>query len=353
MESLSSPVVIDGSHGEGGPSLVRAALVMSAMTQLPVRVEFVRGGMAHIGLKPEDLAILRILALSTGAEVTGAEVGSSSFSFLPTRPPKGISTQIAIPEDLDGPGSANALVMLNAVLPVMARTGVFNAVTALGETYGPQALSYDYFANATLSAYRKAGLYAYPELISAGFGRKSRGEVALEIEPSALSPFEWGRRGKLKACRGVVTIGEVADNVGERGVAHLARLAFHAKLKLEAEAVRVRTASPGAFVTLWAEFEKGCGGATAMGSKGVRIESVVQTAFDLFMKWHESEATVDPYLADQILIVAAMAEGKSTFSTSSVTERLLTTVWVVKQFVPLHITVRGKVGEPGIVTVSR
>jgi RNA 3'-terminal phosphate cyclase (ATP) len=353
MEALGSPVVIDGSHGEGGATLVRTALVMAAITQQPVRVEFVRGATPNPGLKPEDLAILRILALSTSAEVVGAEVGSSSFSFLPTRSPRGLTTQIAIPEDLDGPGSANALVMLNAVMPVMAQTGVYTSLTALGETFGAQVLSYDYFANVTLAANRRAGLYAYPELSSAGFGRKSRGEVSLEIEPSALSPIEWGRRGKMRNCRAIVSFGEVTDNIGERGVSHLARLGFNAKLKFDVEAVRVKSAGPGAFVTVWAEFEKGCGGATAMGSRGVRIESVVQSAFEGFMQWHDSEATVDPYLADQLLVTASLANGQSSFSTSSVTERLLTTVWVVKQFIPIHITVRGQVGSPGTVTVSR
>jgi RNA 3'-terminal phosphate cyclase (ATP) len=89
-----------------------------------------------------------------------------------------------------------------------------------------------------------------------------------------------------------------------------------------------------------------------MGAKGVRVESVAQSAFESFLQWHSTEACVDPYLADQVLVAAALAGGKSTYSTSLITQRLLTTIWVVKQFLPIHITVRGQESGPGTVTIS-
>jgi RNA 3'-terminal phosphate cyclase (ATP) len=331
---------------------VRTALVMSALTRQPLRIEYIRGATPSPGLKPEDMAIMRAVAMSTSAEIIGAEVGSSTVSFLPTRTPKGVNAQMDVPDDVDGPGSANALVMLNAITPVMARTGVYTQLVAKGETYGTHVLSYDYFANVTLAAYKKAGLYAYPELVAAGFGRYGRGEVSLSIEPSAISPIDWSRRGKLLQCRALVAYAEVPDPVGQRGVSHLARLGFNAKLAIDAEAVRVKAAGPGAFVTVWAEYERGFGGATALGSKGVRIESVVQSAFESFLQWQSTDAAVDPYLADQILVPAAIAGGKSTYGTSLITQRLLTTIWVIKQFLPIHITVHGQENGPGTVTIS-
>jgi RNA 3'-terminal phosphate cyclase (ATP) len=66
-----------------------------------------------------------------------------------------------------------------------------------------------------------------------------------------------------------------------------------------------------------------------------------------------SNATVDPFLADQILLTAVFAEGETNFKVSRLTQRLLTTIWVVKQFAPIHITVRGSEGSPGQVTIRR
>lgn len=353
MAVLGAPIVIDGSHGEGGGSLLRTALAMSALTQQPLRVVNIRAGTKHPGLSSEDASLLKGLVLSCNAEVLGATPGETSLSFLPTRRPAGLNEKLDIPEEYEGPGFANALIVLNALLPIMARTGVYTKLSAIGETYGNNMLSYDYFANVTLLAYRRLGMYAFPELAVAGFGRHSRGEVRLEIEPSAILGCDWSERGRLLSCRAVIATGELSEQVGERGIAHLARLAYHGGIELEIDEVPVRSKNTGAFVTVWAEFERGLIGGAAMGARGVRIESVAQTAFERFFSWHKTDATIDPYLADQILVAAAIAEGETLFKTPSLTSRFLTMVWVIKQFLPIHITVRGEEGEPGIVSVRR
>src|SRR3982751_6910319 len=99
MAAPGSPIVIDGSHGEGGGSLVRTCLVMSCLTQQPVRIDGVRGGTKYPGLDYEDLLLMRALAKSCAAETTGAEVGSTSVSFLPTRRPKGLNENLDLAED--------------------------------------------------------------------------------------------------------------------------------------------------------------------------------------------------------------------------------------------------------------
>jgi RNA 3'-terminal phosphate cyclase (ATP) len=122
-------------------------------------------------------------------------------------------------------------------------------------------------------------------------------------------------------------------------------------MPLEVEEQRVRARGPGASVTVWAEYERGFGSATALGARGVRIESVAQSAFEQFLQWFRSDATVDQHLADQLLVTAAIAETDVSFRTPVLTERLMTAVWVIKQFLPIYITVRGEVGQPGTVTV--
>lgn len=106
-------------------------------------------------------------------------------------------------------------------------------------------------------------------------------------------------------------------------------------------------------MTIWGEFETGLGCGTGMGARGVRIETVAEQAFDQFLTWFKSDATVDPYLADQMLLPAALAEAPSTLITSKVTQRLITMAWVIKQFLPIHITIHGRDGEPGVIAVTR
>lgn len=318
-----------------------------------MRVINIRAEAKRPGLTPEDILVLRAFALSSGAEVIGGEVGEKSISFIPTRKPRGLNEKFDVPQDYDGSGHANAAVVLNTLLPALSRTGVYSTLSCRGETYGQHVLSYDYFANVTLCALRKFGLYAYADLTGAGFGRGSRGEISLEVEPSFLQGVHWEDRGKLIGVRAIIVTAELPVQVGQRGIAHLARLSYYSNTPVEGETVTVRAPSPGALVTVWAEFERGFGGATFMGARGIRIEAVVQNAFESFAEWYKTDSTVDPYLADQLLLTACLAEGESTFKVSVLTPRFLTVVWVIKQFLPIHLTVKGREGEPGLITIHR
>lgn len=351
MTGLSAPLVLDGAHLEGGGALIRTALTISALTQQPVRISNVNAHSSTPGLNTEDVTILRAMALACGAEYAG-DFGEHELTFAPTRRAVGLNERFE-PAEGSEDAHANALVVLHSLLPVMARSGVYSKLTAFGETFGHGVLSYDYFVNVTLGALRRFGLYAYPELSLAGFGRASHGEVRLEIEPSALHGVDWTTRGELISCCAVVATAELSREVSARGAAHLNLLARNSKLPLQVESFDVRSRKAGAFVTIFAEFENGFGGATAMGRRGVRMEQIAQTAFDAFHEWYKGTWSVDSFLADQLLITASMAESESTFTVPKITERFLTTVWVIKQFLPIRITVRGQEGEPGVVTVRR
>jgi len=345
-------VQIDGSHGEGGGALVRTALLMSALTQQPAKINEVRGQSKYPGLDAEDLTLLRALATIVGAETVGAEIGSSSVSFLPNRRPIGFKGEIKS-ERNDSKRGASALVVLNSLLPVLVRSGVYSSLLVEGETFGTNSLSFDYFANVTLPALKHTGIYAFPDLVKAGFGRESSGQVALDVEPSAIKGIEWTDRGSLRGVKAVVTTTGFPASVAERIASHLTRLAQNSGLKMRVEGHEVEGAGRGAFVTAWAYYDKGMGGGTAMTSGGVRPEVVAQQAFEEMFEWMSSSATTDPYLADQLILPLALAESSSNFTVSRITQRFLTIVWVIKQFLPIHITVRGVENGPGTVTILR
>jgi len=352
MSAGTSLVAIDGAYGEGGGALLRVALAMSAMTQQPLRLSNVRGATNYPGLDPEDITIIRAMAESCGAETSGIAIGSPSFSFLPSRRAKGISGRLDSVRNESNRG-ANALVVLNSLLPLMARSGVYCSVVAEGETFGSNALSFDAFSNVTLQALRKMGLYAYATLQESGFGRESVGEVLLDVEPSHIQGIDWSDRGALQSFQAVVSTCNLPQNVAERAIDHLSVLAKQANLPLTSEHLEIPGSSQGCFITVSAAFERGFGGGAAMGARGLRVESLAQAAFEEAREWIKSEAATDPYLADQILLPCVFAEGSSSFSISRLTQRFLTSVWVVKQFTPIHVTVRGSENRPGTITIQK
>ena len=345
-------IVLDGTYGEGGGALLRTALAMSAVTEQAVRVENVRGESRFPGLDPEDLTLVRALAESTHAETTGAELGSNTLAFLPTRRPKALNGRLTTVRS-DGNRGPNSLIVLNALLPVLAGAGAYSTLECEGETYGSGALGYDAFAEGTLAVLRRAGLHAFPDLAEAGFGRESRGSVSLDVEPSALTGLKWTERGKTLGMQARVVASGLPRDVAERAAAHLRRLAQNAGLQMEAEAREVPSAKPGLHVTAWAEYERGQGGGAAMGGRGVQAEALAQAAFAETMAFMESDACLDAYLADQCLLPLVLAEEPSAFRVSKLTQRFLTAVWVVKRFTPIRLTVRGSEDHPGLVTIER
>ncbi len=345
-------VTIDGTHGEGGGALVRTSLVMAALTQQGVRIQDVRGGTRHPGLDAEDLTLLKALCSISRAETVGDYLGSNSISFLPTTRPSGFKGEIPSIRN-DSNRGANALVVLGSLIPVLARSGVYSTLEVEGETFGSNAISYDYFDRVTLPALQKVGLYAYPELTAVGFGRESKGRVALDVEPSTLNGIDWSDRGGLKSVQAVVTTSGIPLTVGERIVSHLRTLAQSTGLKIQVQLNQIDEKTAGAFVTTWATYERGMGGGTAMGARGIRGETLAQQAFQEMFEWMTSSTTTDPFLADQLLLPLAIAESPSVFSVSRLTMRFLTIVWVIKQFTPIHITVRGTENGPGVITIER
>lgn len=353
MASTGTLIHLDGSHGEGGGALVRTAFAMAALTQQAVKIDNVRAGTNHPGIDVEDLTLLRALAKSCGAETVGSELRSNSVSFMPTKRCTGLKDGLDLDPKFLESRVPNALVLLNALLPVLARAGTYSHVSLGGETYGSHSLCYDYFANVTLSAQKRFGLYAFPDQVSAGFGRDGGGEVTLEIEPSHLQGINWSKRGQMVSAKATIAIGELPLTVAHRGLAHLKNLGINAKIPFEVDIIGVDSRKPGVCVTTWVEYENGIGGATAMGAKGVRIEAVAQAAFEDTFEWVRSGSSVDPYLADQILPTAIFAEGETSFTVSRLTKRFLTIVWVIKQFLPIHITVKGTEGEVGEISIRR
>lgn len=351
MAALGAPIILDGSHAGGGGAIVRTAVALSALTQQALRVQNVRGGLDYPGLSVEDVTIVRAMQSLCKAETVGLQVGSNEFSFLPTHRPRGVDA--SLPWSEQGDSGPCAPIVLNSLLAPLARGGKYATLEAEGETYGNGILTFDYFANVTLGIARRMGVYAHADLLEAGFGRGSKGLVRLEVEPSAIVGVEWTTRGRMIALRASITTANLATAVAQRAETHLANLAKHADLPIICESHEVPSKTTGAFVTVWAEFERGIGGATFMGKKGVRMEAVAQGAFDRALAWIKSETSVDEFLADQVLLLAAIADGGTSFSVPRLTGRFLSTVWVIKHFLPIRITVKGKEGEPGWITIRR
>jgi RNA 3'-terminal phosphate cyclase (ATP) len=76
----------------------------------------------------------------------------------------------------------------------------------------------------------------------------------------------------------------------------------------------------GTFILLMAEFEHGTACYTALGEKGKPAEKVADEACDRLQFLLEQDEGIDEYLADQLLLPLALAQGPSKISTARLTD---------------------------------
>jgi RNA 3'-terminal phosphate cyclase (ATP) len=89
-----------------------------------------------------------------------------------------------------------------------------------------------------------------------------------------------------------------------------------------------------------------------LGERGKPAERVADEAIDALLEFIETKATVDQYLADQLLLPLSLASGTSEFITSKITEHLLTNAEIIHVFTSAIIEIDGKIGEAGVCRIT-
>ena len=89
----------------------------------------------------------------------------------------------------------------------------------------------------------------------------------------------------------------------------------------------------GASLALWAETDTGCLlGADMAGRRGRSSEEIGRYVAETLLEDIEAGATVDRYLADQVILFAALAHGTSEYLIPRMTDHVDTNLWLVEQF---------------------
>ena len=349
---MSSLIKLDGSHGEGGGALLRAALSMSVLTQQGFQIDHIRTGTKFVGLDVEDITLIKALASVCDADTSDLTPGTLSLLFAPKRAARPLKGLVKTERNLSGRGS-NALVIASALAPILARSGGYSEFVVEGETFSNNSMTFDYFKNVLGGFWRKQNLQIQSEVIRAAYSRDTEGSCRVEVEPGPFMGAKYATRGRAKLLQATVSYSKLAYGIADRAASHLQKLAHSVKATFNCEINELPSDISGIQITVWMQYENGFGGGSAMGAKKLPAEQVAQEAFEKCYDWIATEAPLDSILAEHALLPSCFAEDNSEFVVSELTSRFMTIAWVAKQFSPVRIVIRGKQGEAGSVKVGR
>ncbi len=339
-------IEIDGSIGEGGGQILRTALSLSCHFEESVRIFNIRIKRKNPGLQPQHLMCVKAAQLISGAEVKGDFIGSLELLFTPKKV-RGGSYRFDI-----GTAGSTSLVLQTVLLP-LCLTRDESQIMITGGTHVPWSPSFHYLRDVFLRFLEKIGIHVEINLERAGFYPKGGGIIKASVKPvSSVSSVVIEDRGSLKSLRSISAAGNLPQSIAERQKRGALEALKTYGFDIESEVFSVSCIGQGTFFFLLGEFENSISGFSSIGEKGKRAEEVGREAAEEFLKFYQSGASLDKRLADQIVPYLALSNNHSLFSTSEVTEHLLTNVEVIKKFTDADIKIEAETGSRGEVSIA-
>lgn len=323
-------IELDGSMGEGGGQILRSALTLSMITGQPFRIQKIRANRAKPGLMRQHLVAVQAAAQICDAEVSGAAVGSQELAFSP-KALKGGNYQFAI-------GTAGSCTLvLQTVLPALLFADVPSTVQVSGGTHNPMAPPAQFLQRAYTRAMADMGATIDIRLNRFGFYPAGGGEVVAQVQPcKQLRVIELMSRGARKAAYAESFIAGVPASVAKRELECIGSGMGWDESQLLVRGLPGEQ-GPGNAVLITFEYEHVTEVFTAFGEKSVRAEAVARNALQQARRYIASDAAVDEYLADQLMLPMALAGG-GRFSCECISMHARTNAEVIERFLPVHVT---------------
>ncbi|MEF8785710.1 MAG: RNA 3'-terminal phosphate cyclase [Haloarculaceae archaeon] len=324
-------LTIDGAAGGG--QLLRTALSLSTITDTPFRIDDIRGNRPNPGLRPQHLATVELVADLCDAEVDGAELGADSLTFEP-----GDTRRTDLSAAV---GTAGSLTLLfDTVLPIGVTCDEPICVTATGGTNVKWSPTIEYHQYVKLPLLARYGIDASLTLDRTGFYPAGGGSATLETTPWTRQPVEIDARGSLER---VDIYSKASEDLEESSVAD--RQASHAADLLDDDGFPVSvddvayvpSDSPGSSILLRGVYDRTLAGFDELGERGLPSEEVAEAAVAQFLSFHSISAPVDVHMADQLMVLLALAGGRVTIP--DVTEHVRTNLELISTFgSDMHLT---------------
>jgi RNA 3'-terminal phosphate cyclase (ATP) len=304
---------------------------MASLLGEDLRITNIRAKRDKPGLRPQHLAAVKACAEIGGASLTGAEVGSREMTFRPGKTIRGGDYRW----EIGTAGSTTLLAMM--LLPVSSFAPAETAFEATGGLFQDFAPSAHHMQHVLFPSLAKMGVEASLQIVRPGYVPGGGGTIRVKIRPviRRLSAISLREQGKVTSVSGVA----LSSHLREQEVSHRMAEACREVLSAKGFAAAIErvyddtAAQAGASLAVWAETDTGCLlGSDQAGRRGRRSENIGRYVADCLLADLATGATVDRFLADQLIIYAALADGVSEYVLPALTDHVDANLWLVEEF---------------------
>ena len=323
-------IELDGAQGEGGGQILRTALTLSMLTGTPFQIEHIRAKRSKSGLLRQHLTAVQAAVEISGAIVEGAEAGSQTLRFTPGAI-RGGDYRFAI-------GTAGSCTLvLHTILPALWFADAPSTVSVSGGTHNRAAPPVDFLIRAWLPLVARMGVTQTLTLKRHGFYPAGGGEVVATVTPctSPLRALHLTERGAQQALRAEGIVAGVRGSVARRELDMLGCLVPGVDGTVRDLG---NAEGPGNALVLDIVHEHVTEVLTGFGERGVTAETIGKDVAHAALRYLQSTAAVDEYLADQLVLPMALA-GAGSLTAVAASSHLLTNLSVIEKFLPVAFDV--------------
>jgi RNA 3'-terminal phosphate cyclase (ATP) len=324
-------IEIDGAQQSGSGTIVRYAVAFSGLLGEPLRLLNARARRERPGLRPQHLASVLACAELCEAKTEGLAVGAREFAFAPGGRIRGGS----FAWDIGTAGSATMLAL--SILPLACFADAPLTARITGGVFQDFAPSPYHMQHVLAPLLARMGVRMALRVVRAGYIPRGAGVIELHVTPTRrpLCPLALSAQGCLRSVTGIAFASHlegrrVSERMARTCEEHLQRSGISATIERvnDAEALHA-----GASLAVWGESSTGCMlGADRAGARGRSSEAIGRFVAEALLTDLGRGATVDRYMADQLVLFAALVEGTSRYLVPFQSDHLASNLWLAAQF---------------------
>lgn len=234
-----------------------------------------------------------------------------------------------------GTAGSTGLVLQTVLMPLLLADAPSRVVLE-GGTHNMMAPPFEFIERVFLPIINRMGPKVSARLMRHGFFPRGGGRIEVDIVPAPLVPIACIERGALRSLSATALFAALPFNIAEREIATARKLlpdwpedAFCVRQLSEEQ-------GPGNALMLEAAFEHATEIVTGFGKLGVSAESLAKTAAHRMAGFLACDAFAGPYLADQLLLPFALANGGS-FTTVKPSQHSRTAAEIIGRFLGLEL----------------